>query len=44
MTTSVKPTDDGNGYWVIIGNRRAFVSSMHLVPSKETQLKKLYYS
>ena len=29
------------GYYVVVGNRRAFVSSYHLVPDKEAQLKKL---
>ena len=39
--TVVAPTQDGMGYYVVVGNRRAFVSSYHLVPDKETQLKKL---
>jgi len=38
---SVKQTEDGLGYWVVVGNRKAFVSSMHLVPDKEAQLKRL---
>ena len=39
--TTVVPTEDGMGYIVIVGNRRAFVSSYHLVPDKEQQLKRL---
>jgi len=39
--TKVVPTADGLGYYVLIGNRRAFVSSYHLVPDKEAQLKRL---
>lgn len=41
MQTEVKQTSDGMGYWVIIGDKKAFVSSMHLVSSKEAQLKRL---
>ena len=41
MTTEVQPTEDGLGYFVIIGDLRAFVSSMHLVPDKEAQLKRI---
>ena len=26
------------GYWVSLGDTRAFTSSMHLVPDKEAQL------
>ena len=40
MTATV-PTQDGLGYYVVVGNRRAFVSSMHLVADKEAQLKRL---
>lgn len=39
--TVVAPTEDGMGYVVVVGNRRAFVSSYHLVPDKEAQLKRL---
>ena len=39
--TVVAPTQDGMGYYVVVGERRAFVSSYHLVPDKEAQLKKL---
>ena len=41
MNTEVVPTEDGLGYFVIIGELRAFVSSMHLVPDKEAQLRRL---
>ena len=41
MNTQVEPTTDGLGYFVIVGNLRAFVSSMHLVPDKEAQLRRL---
>ena len=41
MTTEVVATEDGLGYYVHVGNRRAFVSSMHLVPDKEAQLTRL---
>ena len=41
MSSSVTATSDGLGYWVIVGSRRSFVSSMHLVPDKEAQLAKL---
>ena len=41
METKVQPTEDGLGYFVIIGDLRAFVSSMHLVPDKEAQLKRI---
>ena len=41
MESSVTPTIDGLGYWVVVGPRRAFVSSMHLVPDKEAQLTRL---
>lgn len=37
----VVATEDGLGYFVHLGERRAFVSSMHLVPDKEAQLKRL---
>ena len=37
--TVVAPTEDGMGYYVVVGDRRAFVSSYHLVPDKEAQLK-----
>ena len=40
MTATV-PTEDGLGYYVVVGERRAVVSSMHLVPDKEAQLKRL---
>ena len=39
--TAVVPTEDGMGYVVVVGERRAFVSSYHLVPDKEAQLQKL---
>jgi len=39
--TAAAPTQDGMGYYVVVGNRRAFVSSYHLVPDKEAQLKRL---
>lgn len=39
--TAVAPTQDGLGYFVVVGDRRAFVSSMHLVADKEAQLKRL---
>ena len=39
--TVVVPTEDGMGYVVVVGERRAFVSSYHLVPDKEAQLKML---
>ena len=39
--TAVTPTEDGMGYIVVVGDRRAFVSSYHLVPDKEARLKKL---
>ena len=39
--TAVAPTVDGLGYYVVVGERRAFVSSYHLVPDKEAQLKRL---
>ena len=39
--TAVAPTQDGMGYYVVVGERRAFVSSYHLVPDKEAQLKML---
>ena len=39
--TAVAPTQDGMGYYVVVGDRRAFVSSYHLVPDKEAQLKRL---
>ena len=41
MNTKVVPTEDGLGYFVIVGELRAFVSSMHLVPDKEAQLRRL---
>lgn len=41
MQSSVTATSDGLGYWVTVGSRRSFVSSMHLVPDKEAQLKML---
>ena len=41
MSSSITATSDGMGYWVIVGTRRAFTSSMHLVPDKEAQLTKL---
>ena len=40
MTVAV-PTQDGMGYYVVVGERRAFVSSYHLVPDKEAQLRRL---
>ena len=39
--TKVVATEDGLGYFVKVGERRAFVSSMHLVPDKEAQLTRL---
>ena len=39
--STVVATEDGLGYYVHVGNRRAFVSSMHLVPDKEAQLQRL---
>ena len=39
--TAVAPTEDQMGYYVVVGNRRAFVSSYHLVPDKEAQLQRL---
>ena len=39
--TKIEPTTDGLGYYVHVGVRRAFVSSMHLVPDKEAQLQRL---
>ena len=39
--TEIIPTADGLGYYVVIGDRRAFVSSYHLVPDKEAQLTRL---
>jgi len=39
--TKVLATEDGLGYFVEVGERRAFVSSMHLVPDKEAQLTRL---
>ena len=39
--SNVVPTKDGLGYFVEVGERRAFVSSMHLVPDKEAQLQRL---
>ena len=39
--TAVSPTEDNMGYYVVVGDRRAFVSSYHLVPDKEAQLKRL---
>ena len=39
--SNVVATEDGLGYFVEVGGRRAFVSSMHLVPDKEAQLKRL---
>jgi len=39
--TAVAPTQDGMGYYVVVGNRRAFCSSYHLVQDKEAQLKRL---
>lgn len=41
MQSSVTQTRDGYGYWVTVGSRRSFVSSLHLVPDKEAQLIKL---
>ena len=41
MSTKIEPTEDGLGYYVIVGELRAFVSSMHLVPDKEAQLTRL---
>ena len=41
MTAVVSRTQDGNGYIVVVENRWAFVSSHHLIPDKEAQLKKL---
>ena len=40
MNVEIVATEDGLGYYVHIGGRRAFVSSMHLVPDKEAQLKR----
>ena len=37
-SVTVTPTTDGMGYWVSLGDTRAFTSSMHLVPDKEAQL------
>ena len=37
----VVATEDGLGYYVHVGELRAFVSSMHLVPDKEAQLNRL---
>ena len=39
--TTVVPTEDGMGYVVVVGNRRAFVSSHHLIPDKVAQLNRL---
>ena len=39
--SKVEATTDGLGYFVIVGELRAFVSSMHLVPDKEAQLTRL---
>ena len=39
--TKVVATQDGLGYFVEVGERRAFASSMHLVPDKEAQLNRL---
>ena len=33
--SKIEATSDGLGYYVIVGELRAFVSSMHLVPDKE---------
>ena len=42
--TKVEATADGLGYYVIVGELRAFVSSMHLVPDKEAQLERILNS
>jgi len=39
--TEIKQTKDGMGYMVHVGGLKAFVSSMHLVPDKEAQLRRL---
>ena len=39
--SKIEATEDGLGYYVIVGELRAFVSSMHLVPDKEAQLKRI---
>lgn len=39
--STVVATEDGLGYYVHVGSRRAFVSSYHLVPDKEAQLIRL---
>ena len=39
--SKVEATTDGLGYYVIVGELRAFVSSMHLVPDKEAQLNRI---
>ena len=39
--SKVEATEDGLGYFVIMGDLRAFVSSMHLVPDKEAQLNRI---
>lgn len=39
--SKVEATVDGLGYYVIVGELRAFVSSMHLVPDKEAQLERI---
>lgn len=35
----VIPTEDGLGYWVVLGTERTFTSSMHLVDDKIAQLR-----
>jgi len=30
-----------DGHWVVVGNMRAWVSSMHLVHEKEAQLRRM---
>ena len=39
--SKIEATEDGLGYFVIVGELRAFVSSMHLVPDKEAQLNRI---
>ena len=39
--SNIEATEDGLGYYVIVGELRAFVSSMHLVPDKEAQLERI---
>lgn len=39
--TDIIPTADGLGYYVVVGDRKAFCSSMHLTADKEAQLQRL---